>query len=81
VSQNSHKKKNMWCRVLVFNLWGMWSGNHSHEEWAKFGYMSERKVDNFSESYHVLATSRNLFFNMESFEFFSSKCGHLGLFF
>jgi hypothetical protein len=31
-------------------LWGRWTGNHSQENTAKFGYRSERKVGKFWSS-------------------------------
>jgi hypothetical protein len=46
----------------------MWTGNHSHEELAKFGYRSERKVDNFQNPTMFWQPLGTYCLNMATFE-------------
>jgi hypothetical protein len=50
-------------------LWGWWTGNHPPENLAKFGYMSERKVDFIFKPLIIPATYKNLWSKYGKFNF------------
>ncbi len=57
IIENTQRAKMLWAKVFCLTiLWCCHVGNHPQEELAKLA----RKVENFKESYYILATCWNL---------------------